>query len=141
MPAKLTPEEAHAFLDSRPGWIALTTIGKDGFPHTVPIGYFRLGDDVCIGCRAGSQKLRNIERNPKVSLMIESGATMQDIKGLVIQGTATVVTDPAGLLALSQEAARKRGVPEAQLPQQPPPGAAYIRVTPAKLLSWDYSRP
>ena len=38
-----TVEEAHAYLDSRPGWIMLTTIGRDGMPHTVPIGYFRFG--------------------------------------------------------------------------------------------------
>ena len=43
MPRKMSIEEAHEFLDSKPGWIALTTIGPDGFPHTVPLGYFRLG--------------------------------------------------------------------------------------------------
>ena len=140
MPGKLSKDEVNAFLDSRPGWIALTTIGKDGYPHTVPIGYFRLGDDVLIGCRAGTQKLKNIAREPKVGLMLESGKTMQDIKGVVIQGEATVATDPAELLELTRAAARNRGVPEEQLPQQPPPGAAYIRVTPKKYLTWDYSK-
>ena len=140
MPAKLTRDEVNAFLDSRPGWIALTTIGKDGFPLTVPIGYFRVDDDVLIGCRAGTQKIRNIERNPKVSLMLESGGTMQDIKGVVIQGGATVVTAEEELLSLSREAMKRRGVPDAQLPTSPPSGAAYIRVTPVKYLSWDYSR-
>ena len=140
MPAKLSKDEVNAFLDSKPGWIALTTMSKDGYPHTVPIGYFRLGDDVYIGCRAGSQKLKNIERDPKVSLMLESGGSMQDIKGVVIQGEATVTTDGAELLRLTREAAAKRGVPEAQLPAQPPPGAAYIRVVAKKYLSWDYSR-
>jgi PPOX class probable F420-dependent enzyme len=140
MAAKLTRDEVHAFLDSRPGWIALTTIGKDGYPHTVPIGYFRVGDEVYIGCRAGTQKLKNIERNPKVSVMLESGGTMQDIKGVVIQGTASVVTAPDEMLRLSREAARKRGTAEEQLPTEPRPGAAYIRVVPVKYLSWDYSR-
>ncbi len=140
MPGKLSKDEVNAFLDSRPGWIALTTIGKDGYPHTVPIGYFRLGDDVLIGCRSGTQKLKNIARDPKVSLMLESGNTMQDIKGVVIQGEAAVVSDAAELLELSRAAARKRGVAEGQLPQQPPRGAAYIRVVAKKYLSWDYSR-
>lgn len=140
MPAKLTKDEVNGFLDSRPGWIALTTLGKDGYPHTVPIGYFRLGDEVYIGCRAGTQKLKNIERNPKVSLMIESGTTMQDIKGVVIQGEATVLTAPEELLRLAREAARLRGTPEGELPAEPRPGAAYIRVVPVNYLSWDYAR-
>jgi nitroimidazol reductase NimA-like FMN-containing flavoprotein (pyridoxamine 5'-phosphate oxidase superfamily) len=141
MPAKLTIEEAHAYLDSRPGWITLTTIGLNGMPHTIPIGYFRVGDDVCIGCRAGTQKLKNIERNPNVSLLVQSGSSMQDIKGLMIQGRATVFTEPDDLLRLGREAARWRGVPEEQWPTEARPGAAYIRVTPVKLISWDYGQP
>ena len=86
MVAELTTEEAHAFLDSRPGWIILTTFDRNGYPHTVPIGYFRVGDEVFIGCRDATQKIRNIERNPKVSLLVESGSTMADLKGLMLQG-------------------------------------------------------
>jgi PPOX class probable F420-dependent enzyme len=141
MPAKLTKDEAHAYLDSRPGWIILTTIGRDGRPHSVPIGYFRVGDEVYIGCRAGTQKLKNIERNPNVTVLLQSGDSMQNIKGLMIQGTATVLTAPDDLLRLGREAAKWRGVPEEQWPKEARPGAAYIRVTPAKMISWDYSRP
>ena len=140
MPASLTKEESHAYLDSRPGWIILTTIGRDGMPHTVPIGYFRLGDDVYVGCRAGTQKVKNVERNPNVSLLVQSGGSMQDIKGLMIQGTATVFTDPADTLRLGREAARVRGVPDDQLPTEARPGSAYIRVVPDRMISWDYSR-
>ncbi len=140
MPAALTLEEAHAYLDSRPGWIMLTTIGRDGMPHTVPIGYFRLGDDVYIGCRSGTQKIRNIERNPNVSLLLQSGGSMQDIKGLMIQGVATVFADEADTLRLGREAATLRGVAEDDLPTEARPGAAYIRVRPKRMISWDYSR-
>ncbi|MCH7811642.1 MAG: pyridoxamine 5'-phosphate oxidase family protein [Chloroflexi bacterium] len=84
MPARLTKEEAHEFLDSRPGWLILTTIGRDGYPHSIPIGYFRLGDEIYVGGRDGTQRAKNIERNPKVSALVESGGTMQEIKGLMI---------------------------------------------------------
>ena len=137
----LTKEEAHAFLDSRPGWIILTTVGRDGFPHTVPIGYFRLGDDIYIGCRTGTQKLKNIERNPNVSALVESGSSMQDIKGAMIQGTATIITEPQEFLRLSREAARLRGAPEEQWPKEPRPGAAYIRIQPKRYITWDYAKP
>lgn len=140
MPARLTRVEAYAFLDSRPGWITLTTIGANGYPHTVPIGYFRLGDEIYIGCRAGTQKTRNIERNPKVSVMIESGKTMQDIKGLMIQGDATALTSPEDTLRLMREAAKSRGVPDDQLPAEARPGTAFIRIVPKRMISWDYSR-
>ena len=63
MPATLTKEEAHDFLDSPPGWLILTTVGKDGYPHSIPIGYFRLGDDIYVGGRTGTQRIKNVERN------------------------------------------------------------------------------
>ena len=138
--APMNAEEVRAFLDSRPGWIALTTISRTGFPHTVPIGYFRIGDDVYMGCRAGTQKLKNIGRNPKVSLMLESGSTMADIKGVCIQGHATVYTEAQDLLRIAQDAAREKGTPDAELPTEPRPGAAYIKVRPQKVISWDYSK-
>jgi nitroimidazol reductase NimA-like FMN-containing flavoprotein (pyridoxamine 5'-phosphate oxidase superfamily) len=140
MVARLTNDEVNAYLDSKPGWIVLTTIGQDGFPHSIPIGYFRIGDEVYLGCRAGTQKLKNIERNPRVSLLLQNGSSMQDIKGVMIQGEATVLTDAADLLRLSREAARLRGTPEDRLPTEPRPGAAYVRVTRRKVISWDYGR-
>jgi len=132
-------EEAHEFLDSKPGWIALTTIGPDGFPHTVPLGYFRLGNDIVMGVRGNTRKLANIQDNPKVSLLLESGSTRQDIKGLMVQGTATVHSKPEETLHYAREAARLRGVPEQDLPSARRAGAVYIKVTPERFRSWDYS--
>ena len=86
MPRKLTRQEAHEFIDSKPGWIMLTTIGPDGYPHTVPLEYFRLGDEILMGVRSDTRKQRNIQENPKVSLLLESGRTLKDIKGIMIQG-------------------------------------------------------
>lgn len=133
-------DEVKAFLDAKPGWIVLSTIGLHGYPHSVPIGYFRLGNEIYLGCKAHSQKVKNIERNPKVSLMLESGKTRQDIKGVMIQGHATVYTDPAERLRLSREAARLRGVAEADLPQTARQGSAYIKVEPQRIISWDYGK-
>lgn len=139
MPRRMSIEEAHEFLDSKPGWIALTTLDPDGFPHTVPLGYFRLGSDILMGVRGNTRKLRNIEENPRVSLLLESGSSMQDIKGLMVQGTATIHSDPEETLHYAREAAKLRGVAEGDLPTEARPGAVYIKVTPARFRSWDYS--
>ncbi len=139
MPRELTQQEAQEFLDSKPGWIMLSTVGPDGYPHTVPLGYFRLGDEILMGVRGGTKKLRNIQANSKVSLLLESGGTRNDIKGLMIQGTATVHTDPTETLRYAREAAKLRGVTESELPTEARKDAVYIRVVPERLHSWDYS--
>jgi nitroimidazol reductase NimA-like FMN-containing flavoprotein (pyridoxamine 5'-phosphate oxidase superfamily) len=139
MPRKLTDEEVEAYLDSRPGWAVLSTIDKDGFPHSVPLGYFRLGRDIIMGVRDGTRKVANVESNPHVSVLLEDGSTMADIRGVLLQGLARIVRESNEALELSREGARARGVPEADWPTEPRPGAAYIRMTPVRTLSWDYS--
>lgn len=141
MPRKLSAEEVAAYLDSRPGWAVLSTIDSDGFPHSVPLGYFRLDRDVILGVRDGTRKVANIESNPNVSVMVEDGSTMADIRGVMIQGRARVVRESGEALELARAGARARGVPESEWPTSPRPGATYIRVTPVRTLSWDYGNP
>lgn len=138
MPAKLSEEQIAAYLDSRPGWAVLSTIDSDGFPHSVPLGYFRLGRDVVMGVRDGTRKVANVEGNPNVSILLEDGSTMADIRGVMIQGHARIVRESSEALQLAREGARARDVPESEWPTAPRPGAAYIRVTPVRTLSWDY---
>ena len=139
MSRKLSDEQIEACLDSRSGWAVLSTIDSDGFPHSVPLGYFRFGRDIVMGVRDGTRKVANVEGNPNVSVMLEDGSSMADIRGVMFQGHARIVRDHSEALQLAREGARARGVPESEWPTEPRPGAAYIRVTPVRTLSWDYS--
>ncbi|KAA0099633.1 pyridoxamine 5'-phosphate oxidase family protein [Mycolicibacterium sp. P1-18] len=139
MPQKMSDEQIAAFLDSRPGWAALSTVDEDGFPHTVPLGYFRLGRDIVMGVRDGTHKVANVEGNPNVSVMLEDGSSMADIRGVMIQGRARIVRERCEALELAREGSRARGVPESEWPTEPRPGAAYIRVTPVRTRSWNYA--
>ena len=139
MPRKLSDEEVEAYLDSRPGWAILSTIDKDGFPHSVPLGYFRLGRDIVMGVRDGTHKVSNVENNPNVSILLEDGSTMADIRGVLLQGRARIVREPSEAIQLARDGARARGVPESEWPSAPRPGAAYIRMTPVRTVSWDYA--
>ena len=140
MPAAMSKDESHEFLDDRPGWMQFTSIGPDGYPHTVPIGFFRMGDDLYTGGRASTQRAKNIARDPRVSALLETGGSMDDIKGLLVQGDAEMVTDAAAVLILMREAWKQRGA-EGDAPAEAPPGTAYIRIVPRRYISWDYSKP
>lgn len=139
MPRKLSDDEIAAYLDGRPAWAILSTIDEDGFPHSVPLGYFRLGRDIVMGVRDKTRKVANIERNPKVSVVLEDGSSMADIRGVMFQGHARIVREADEALQLAREGARARGVPQSEWPSEPRAGAAYIRLTPVRTISWDYS--
>jgi nitroimidazol reductase NimA-like FMN-containing flavoprotein (pyridoxamine 5'-phosphate oxidase superfamily) len=136
--AGMTREEVYAWLDKGPQWTRLATIGKDGYPHVVPLGYFRLGDEIILNMR-GQHEL-NVRRNPKVSLLMDEGSSMTELKGAIIRGDATLVEDPAGCLELTRAGARARGVPEDQLPTEPRPGRSFARVKIDRIASWDNAK-
>ena len=101
----------------------------------MPLGYFRDGDHIYCGCVDHTTKIRNIDK-PKVSLVIESGSTMSDIKGAMIQGTAIVRRDPASVLEIMRKAAAAGRT--SRPPTEPRPGSAYIDVAIERRISWDY---
>ncbi len=111
----------------------LSTVGPDGFPHSVPLGYFLYQDRLISGCRDGTQKIRNIERNPQVSMLWENGRQADEMIGIMVQGHARVVRANDERLALKQEACRQRGE---QAPESIGDGFVYIEVAPHKTVSW-----
>ena len=133
----LTEDEIFQFLGQKKHWIILTSLDEDGFPHSVPMGYFVLDGDICMGCKPATRKVRNIERNPKVSLLLESGRGTHELIGVLIQGYATVVRDRQELLTIKQSAARQRGEdPPASIAE----GFVYLRVRPHRTISWDRTK-
>ncbi|MEM7404307.1 MAG: pyridoxamine 5'-phosphate oxidase family protein [Pseudomonadota bacterium] len=140
MSLKMTADEIEAFVDSKPGWVTLSTISRSGHPHSVPLGYFRDGRDLLMGVRDGTAKVRNVERDSRASIMLEHGSTMADIRGVLMQGNAVIHRAPDEVLHCMRLGATARGVPEAELPVEARPGSVFIRFTPTKVISWDYGK-
>lgn len=69
----------------------LTTVRSDGQPQSVPVWFFWDGEKFLIYSQAGRQKLRNIERDPRVDLNLNSNAQGGDV--VRVEGTAEIVED------------------------------------------------
>jgi hypothetical protein len=51
----------------------MTTLGPDGYPHTVPVWYMLDGDDILIASGYTTRKVQNIRANSKGALVIGGG--------------------------------------------------------------------
>ena len=132
--ATLTKQEIEDILSKKERWIALSTLDPQGFPHTIPIGYFLVGDKIVLGCRDRTQKVKNIERDSRVSLMWENGRGKDRLTAIIFQGHARIVRDDKERMELKTEACRQRGE---EPPENLSEGSVYIEVTPVKTISWD----
>jgi len=70
----------------------LTTVGGDGRPYTVPVGFLWEGQTLLIFSQPKKQKLRNIRKNPRVTLALDETEGGNDV--VIVEGTAELIDDP-----------------------------------------------
>ena len=62
------------------------TIGRDGWPHLMPLWYVVRDGRRCWGWTyAKSQKVRNLERDPRATLQVEAGAQYHELRGVMLE--------------------------------------------------------
>ena len=93
--ARLDAAATAAHLDARDEWAVITTIGPDGYPHSVPLGYWRIDDALYLGTPDGTRKVRNIEHNAKVSVLVANSKASGAWTGVMIRGDAKIIRDDA----------------------------------------------
>ena len=85
----MTPAEREAFV-SRPMTAVLSTIGKGGRIHAVPVWYLWRDGTFLVGTDRGSQKHLNAERTGRATLSIVEGFKYVTAEGPVTTGPMTL---------------------------------------------------
>ena len=123
------PASARAVLEGA-NLAHVVTIDPDGAPQVSCVWVGVEGDEVVFASLGPWRKLRNLERDPRIALSIESAQLnpMGMREYLVLQGTAVV--DAGGAPELLQALAHVYIGPDVKFPpmDDPPPGSV-VRIT------------
>ncbi len=145
---RLSDAEIRSFLEQKKT-IILTSNGAGGFPHPMPM-WFVLEPDGAIRMTTyvRSQKVKNLRRDPRVSLLVESGEEYEELKGVLFYGNAEVIEDveqvidtllaAAGTEAQGGDAEQQRAIREGM--RKNASKRVLIRVKPERVVSWDHSK-
>jgi len=135
---RLTADEQAAFLRDNPK-CALATIDQDGFPHVVAMGFFVDGGAFYMTSYAKAQKVLNIRRNPKVGLMVETGGSYAELRGVMVRGACEIIED---VDTVRQVMNHRRSSPESgrRGSLDSAPKRVVLKVTPHKIASWDHTK-
>ena len=144
---QLTDEEMRAYAASVKTLIIVSN-GKDGFPHPMPMWFY--ADDAlnfyCTTFRK-SQKVLNFQRDPKATLLIESGEEYAELKGLVAYAQTEVIDDfDAVTDALVKINTKGAEVTEEQVAKLAAGVAktaekrVVLKFAPVRFVSWDHSK-
>ncbi|ASR35581.1 PPOX class F420-dependent enzyme [Prauserella marina] len=78
----------------------LATVSPSGQPHLVAMWYALIDGVMWFETKAKSQKAVNIRRDDRVTVMVETGHTYDALRGVALEGRATIVDDPGALWAV-----------------------------------------
>ncbi len=95
----MTDDEITTFID-RSRVATMATIGPGGLPHLVAMWYAVIDGQLWFETKGRSQKAVNLRRDDRITVLIESGHTYDELKGVSLEGRATVVDDPDALWAV-----------------------------------------
>ena len=125
----MSEQEAAGFL-AEERTVTCATLGPRGWPHLMPLWYVLRdpgeggpGPRLWAWTYAASQKVRNLERDARASLQVETGEAYQELRGVMLECDVIVHRELETVKALGHEIfaryASPRGAPPAaELPAE-----------------------
>ena len=141
---RMTDAETRAFLEAGRD-LQVGSINADGTPHLVTMWYELDRDDICFWTYGKSQKVVNLRRDPRLSVLVATGEVYEELRGVSIIGHAEIVETLPEVTAFglhlfgkywgpAEDELVRAGV-EAQATKR-----VVIRVKPDKTVTWDHSK-
>ena len=99
---KLSPDEQAELLDSE-RVVIVSSLAPRGWPHSMPMWFVVRDGEIWVWTYAKSQKVRNLERDRRATLLIEAGHEYVELRGVQIEAEAELVRDPERVLDFGKE--------------------------------------
>lgn len=142
---KLSADEITAYLGDAKT-VIVGSNGPRGVPHLVPLWFVMRGEEIWGWTFAKSQKVKNLERDPRVSLLVEDGANYDQLRGVMIECDVELPRDAATVRQIGVDLFTKYGdgnrpaEPVIQMIEAQTPKRVGLRFIPRRYVSWDHRK-
>jgi PPOX class probable F420-dependent enzyme len=125
----------------------VSSLGPRGWPHSMPMWFVAREGEVWIWTYAKSQKVRNLERDQRATVLVETGHEYGELRGVMVEARAHLHRDLETVLGFAEELTLRygegletvsgevRAVLEAQAPKR-----VAIQFEPLRTASWDHRK-
>lgn len=103
---RMSAGELDAFLAGR-HTMNVATLGPSGHPHLVAMWYGFFEGKPAFFTFAKSQKILNLQRDARVTALVEDGEQYAELRGAELVGTGEIVTDPESVMAIAVNVAER----------------------------------
>lgn len=141
---KMSEDEIQAFLQAGRD-LQVASINADGTPHLVTMWYAVDDGTVAFWTYAKSQKIVNLRRDPRLTVLVATGEAYEELKGVSISGRAEVVEERDEVLRFGEAIYERYWGPidnDAVREGVRTMGAkrVVVVVKPEKVVSWDHAK-
>jgi PPOX class probable F420-dependent enzyme len=137
----MSDAEVAALLDEQ-RTLTCATVGRDGWPHLMPLWYVVRDGECWAWTYAKSQKIRNLEREARCTLQVETGTEYDQLRGVMMKCAAAIHRDPETVAGVGAALAKRYGgadvLPEAMAKQAAKRVALQFVVN--STASWDHRK-
>jgi PPOX class probable F420-dependent enzyme len=99
---KLSDGELRQLLDEE-RIAVVSSLGPRGWPHSMPLWFVPRDGTIWIWTYAKSQKVRNLERDPRATVLVEAGRSYEELRGAMFESEAVIHRDFETVLGFAEE--------------------------------------
>jgi PPOX class probable F420-dependent enzyme len=141
---RMTDDELWSFVAEQRS-LQVATINRDGTPHLSTLWFAVVDGAIAFETFTKSQKVRNLERDPRITVLLEDGDVYHQLRGVTMSGVAELRTEPADVLPVALAVGRRNaaGIPGGLLEDTATRVASKrtaILVRPHRITSWDHRK-
>jgi PPOX class probable F420-dependent enzyme len=127
--------------------VIVTSIGPRGWPHSMPMWFVVRDGEIWVWTYAKAQKVKNLERDPRATLLIETGHEYTELRGVQIEAEAELIRDTDRVFEFARELTVRyaEGIESVEgdaaeaLKAQAPKRVA-IHFKPVRTATWDHRK-
>ncbi len=87
--------------------VVVSSLGPRGWPHSMPMWFVVRDGEIWFWTYAKSQKVLNLQRDPRATLLVETGDSYDQLRGVMIEAEAELHADPETVLDVGLELATR----------------------------------
>jgi len=96
-------EEEMAELLWRERIAIVSSLGPRGWPHSMPMWFVPRAGEVWVWTYAKSQKVRNLERDKRATVLVQTGREYGELRGAMIEAEAEIHRDFETVIGFAEE--------------------------------------
>ncbi len=141
----MTDAELSAYLEDQT-ILNIATIGPTGHPHLVAMWYVVMDGKVTFWTFGKSQKIVNLRRDAKITGLIESGDSYDQLKGVELVGSGRIIDDYDTVLSIGKAVGLKYNgegaISDAAMPflEAQAKKRLGIQIDVENVVSWDHTK-